>query len=138
MRFLFRLAMARPWAAASWKAYLPKLYAGRRPADFEEYRGRVAASLHRPGHARAFSLTTRTDHTPAEARLGEVRSPTLIVMGEQDPDFGDPAAEASWIAGALSAQVLMVPDAGHYPQSQQPETVSHAIVAFLHTVRPDA
>jgi pimeloyl-ACP methyl ester carboxylesterase len=27
-RLLLRVAMARPWAAITWKAYLPKLYAG--------------------------------------------------------------------------------------------------------------
>jgi hypothetical protein len=27
-------------------------------------------------------------------------SPTLVVMGEQDPDFPDPRAEADWIAQA--------------------------------------
>jgi pimeloyl-ACP methyl ester carboxylesterase len=33
-RLLLRVAMAPPWAAISWKSYLPELYAGRRPADF--------------------------------------------------------------------------------------------------------
>jgi len=53
-RALLRVAMARPWAAISWKAYLPKLYAGRRPADFGAYRDKVVASLRRPGYVRAF------------------------------------------------------------------------------------
>ncbi len=52
-------------------------------------------------------------------------------MGELDPDFPKPAEEASWIAAQLKAEVLMVPEAGHYPQSQQPELVGPAIVAFL-------
>jgi pimeloyl-ACP methyl ester carboxylesterase len=46
-RLLLRVAMAPLWAAISWKSYLPKLYAGRRPADFEEYRDQVIASLRR-------------------------------------------------------------------------------------------
>ena len=137
-RLLLRLAMARPWAASSWKSYLPKLYAGRRPEDFDEYRSRVVASLRRPGYARAFSVTTRTDHDPAEARLGDIAAPTLVVMGDQDPDFPDPAAEAGWIAAALSAEVVMVPDAGHYPQSQQPEITAQAVVAFLGPVHRGA
>ena len=100
-RLLLRLAMAPLWAAISWKSYLPKLYAGQRPADFGEYRDQVVASLRRPGYARAFSLTTRTSHDPAEARLADVTAPVLVVMGEQDPDFPDPRAEADWIAAAL-------------------------------------
>jgi pimeloyl-ACP methyl ester carboxylesterase len=133
-RILLRVAMARPWAALSWKLYLPKLYAGRRPADFTEHRAQVVASLRRPGYARAFSLTTRTSHASAAARLAEVTAPVLVVMGEQDPDFPDPAAEAAWIAQAMRAQVVMVPEAGHYPQSQQPEITAGAVLRFLAAV----
>jgi pimeloyl-ACP methyl ester carboxylesterase len=109
-----RLAMAPPWAATSWKSYLPKLYAGQRPADFAQYRNQVMASLHKPGHAKAFSLTTRTSHAAAEARLPDVKAPVLVIMGQQDPDFQDPRAEADWIAAALGGEVVMVPEAGHY------------------------
>jgi pimeloyl-ACP methyl ester carboxylesterase len=130
-RLLLRLAMARPWAVSAWKAYLPKLYAGQRPADFAEYREHVIESLRRPGYAKAFSLTTRTSHDPAEARLADVSAPTIVVMGERDPDFPDPRAEAEWIAQALRAEVAMVPDAGHYPQSQQPEVTADAALRFL-------
>jgi pimeloyl-ACP methyl ester carboxylesterase len=133
-RLMLRAAMAPPWAAMSWKAYLPKLYAGRRPDDFDDYRAQIVASLHRPGHAKAFSLTTRTNHDPAEARLGDVTAPTLVVMGEQDPDFPDPRAEADWIAHALHAEVVMVPEAGHYPQSQRPDLTNEAVLRFLKTV----
>jgi pimeloyl-ACP methyl ester carboxylesterase len=137
-RVLLRLAMARPWVATSWNAYMPKLYAGKKPADFADYRGAVVASLHKPGHAKAFSLTTRTDHAPVEARLGEVSVPALIVMGERDPDFPDPRAEAEWIAQILHAEVVMVPEAGHYPQSQRPEVTTGAVVGFLKTLEPCA
>jgi pimeloyl-ACP methyl ester carboxylesterase len=102
-------------AAAAATAHLRP---GRRPADFGEYRDQVVASLRRPGYAKAFSRTTRTSHDPAEARLADVTAPVLVVMGEQDPDFRDPRAEADWIARALRGQVVMVPEAGHYPQSQ--------------------
>jgi len=133
-RLLLRLSMARPWAASAWKAYMPKLYAGRRPADFASYRDEVAASLRRPGYAKAFSLTTRTDHTPAQSRLGDVSAPTLVVMGELDPDFPNPKAEADWIAQTLHGDVVMVPEAGHYPQSQRPDVTTEAVVGFLASV----
>ena len=137
-RLLLRLSMARPWAASAWKAYMPKLYAGRRPDDFAQYRDEVAASLRRPGYAKAFSLTTRTDHTPAQARLGDVSAPTLVVMGELDPDFPSPRAEADWIAQTLHGEVVMVPEAGHYPQSQRPDVTTEAVVRFLATVHARA
>jgi len=137
-RVLLRVAMARPWAAISWKAYLPKLYAGRRPADFGQYRDQVVASLRRPGYARAFSLTTRTSHAAAQARLADVTAPVLVVMGQQDPDFPDPAGEADWIAQAMRAQVVMVPEAGHYPQSQRPDITTGAVLEFLSRVHSRA
>jgi pimeloyl-ACP methyl ester carboxylesterase len=55
-------------------------------------------------------------------------------MGEKDPDFPDPKAEADWIGDALSAEVVMVPDAGHYPQSQRPDITTDAVLHFMKTV----
>jgi pimeloyl-ACP methyl ester carboxylesterase len=131
MGALFRVLMARPWARLVWNAYLPSLSRGRRPDDFDEHRRAIAASMRRPGHAAAFSRTTRTTHAPVAARLPEVRQPTLVVMGEQDPDFRDPASEAAWIAEHLPAEVLMVPESGHYPQVQRPDVVNPRLVQFL-------
>jgi pimeloyl-ACP methyl ester carboxylesterase len=135
---LLRVMMARPWAATAWKLYMPRLYAGRHPDDFEEYRDRLVANLHRPGYAKAFSLTTRTDHAPVEARLGDVTQSTMIIMGELDPDWSDPALEAAWIGEKVRGEVVMVPEAGHYPQSQQPEQTGEAVLHFLASVHADA
>ena len=137
-RLMLRAAMARPWVAASWRAYMPKLYAGRRPDDFDDHRNHVIASLGRPGHAMALSLTARTSHAGAEANLSRVSIPTLVVMGEMDPDFPDPKAEADWVAAAVHGEAVMVPDAGHYPQSQQPEVTTRALIAFADRVAAHA
>lgn len=138
MVVLFRVLMAPPWARLAWTAYLPSLSPGRKPADFAEHRRAISDSMRRPGYARAFSRTTRTSHAPVEARLAEVRQPTLVVMGERDPDFGDPAAEAAWIAERLRAQVVLVPDAGHYPHVEAPDVVNPALVDFCASVTPRA
>jgi pimeloyl-ACP methyl ester carboxylesterase len=90
----------------------------------------VKAAIKRPGHAKAFSLTTRTRHDAAAAALSSVTAPTLVIMGELDPDFPSPSVEAQWIAEQLRAGVLMVPDAGHYPQVQRPDLVGPALTAF--------
>lgn len=133
-RLLRRVAMAPLWAAAAWKSYVPRLYAGRRPSDFDAYRDRVVASLRRPGYARSFSRTTRTSHSPAEARLADVKAATLVIMGDRDPDFPDPKAEAGWIAEVLHGEALIVPEAGHYPQSQQPDITGKAALQFLQSL----
>jgi pimeloyl-ACP methyl ester carboxylesterase len=134
----FRLAMLRPWRATVWNGYYRKLYPGRAPADLDEHRARIRASMRRPGHARAFAATTHTSHAPAEARLSDVHARTLVVMGERDPDFPDPAGEARLVADRLDARVVMVPNAGHYPQAEFPEIVTPAVVGFLSEGRPGA
>jgi len=137
--WLFHTMMAPLWVTTMWKSYMPTLYKGKKPADFEQYRAKVVASLKRPGYGKAFSLTTRqTSHAPAEARLGDVTAPAIVIMGDSDPDFKDPAGEATWIGEKLNAQVVMVADAGHYPQSQQPEITTPAVLGFLATVAPVA
>jgi pimeloyl-ACP methyl ester carboxylesterase len=135
---VMRVATAAPWAAAVWKAYLPGLYAGRKPADQVEFAAAANAAMRRGGYAGAFSKTTHLSHAPAEAQLANVAAPVLVVMGELDPDFPKPSEEAAWIAAQLDAEVLMVPEAGHYPQSQQPELVNPAVVAFLKKQSPKA
>ena len=127
----FRVMMAGPWAPRVWTSYLPKLYPGRRPEDFAEHTDAIVASMRRPGHARAFSRTTRTSHAPVEARLGEVTAPVLVVMGDRDPDFADAAAEGRWIAERLNGDLLLVPGAGHYPHVEDPQLVNPAIAEFI-------
>lgn len=138
-RILMRVALAPPWIATTWRYYVPSLYAGRRPADFSEHLDGIVASLKRPGYASAFAALTRSlDHGVVEERLGQVSTPALVVMGALDPDFPDPEAEARWIAETLDGDVVMVPEAGHYPQAQRPDLVGPAVVDFSTRVHAGA
>jgi len=134
----FRAGLVRPWGPAVWNSYYPKFFPGRPPADLEEHRARIRGSLRRPEHWKAFTAATHTSHAPAEARLGEVRAPALVVMGEKDPDFPDPGAEARLVAERLGAEIVMVPEAGHMPQAEYPEVVTPAALGFLARVAPRA
>lgn len=139
-RVMTSLMLRRPWGVAATGAFYTSLNAGTRPDDLPAHVERIRASLRRPGAWPAFVATTTTSHAPVTPRLAEVGVPTLVVMGEKDPDFPDPADEASYIAGALGgpAEVLMVPDAGHYPQAQRPDVVVPAVMSFLTQARPGA
>jgi pimeloyl-ACP methyl ester carboxylesterase len=130
-RLAFRLLLHKPWGPAAFGSYVPRFYPGRRDSDFVEHLGEIKENLRKPGHWKAFVATTRTSHAPVEARLGEVRAPVLVVMGEADPDFADPAGEARLIARRLGAEVALVPAAGHYPQAEYPEVVGPRVVEFL-------
>ena len=129
------LALFGPGA---WVAYYKSLYKATPPADLPAYLAALKASLREPGRyaaTMAMMPAAQGSHAAVEARLGDVRAPTLIVMGSRDPDFPDPAAEAQRTARALRsaprALVQLVEGAGHYPHAEQPERVAAAITAFL-------
>jgi pimeloyl-ACP methyl ester carboxylesterase len=131
---LFKLALLKPWGPAVWRSYYKKFYPGRPPADLDAHLARIMASMARPGHWKAFRRTASAGHVEAAARVGDVRKPTLVVMGDKDPDWTDPVAEARWVADTLRGETLLVPGAGHYPMTEYPETVNPAIVAFVDRV----
>jgi pimeloyl-ACP methyl ester carboxylesterase len=134
MKTLARVLLAPLWVAPAWKAALPSFYKGRTPADHAAYLTQIKRSLQRPGYGAAFSKLARTlTHAPAEAKLGAVRAPSLILMGALDPDSPAPADEVDWIAAQLGgpAEGTVVEECGHYPQSQRPDVVNPAVVAFL-------
>lgn len=131
MEFAFRLALRRPWGARVWLSYFAKLFPSRKPDDFDAHRDAIRASLARPGGWEAFEATTRTSHAPAEARLGDVGTPALVVMGTADPDFPDATAEARLVAERLSGEVVLVDGAGHYPHVESPSVVTPRVLEFL-------
>jgi pimeloyl-ACP methyl ester carboxylesterase len=130
----FRLSLLRPWGRSAWKAYYSSQYRSRRPPDLADHISRLDRNLRRPGHWRAFAKTTHTSHAPVDERLSQVTAPTLVIMGDRDRDFSDPAGEAQVVAERLKGDVLLVPGAGHYPQAEYPEVVAPAIVLFARRV----
>lgn len=126
-----RVLMGGPWAGRAWLAYYPKLYPTRREAQFQAHHMAIAESLKRPGHVSAFRRTTRSSHDAAEAAASGVRVPALVVMGDRDPDFADPAAEAALVGRMLAGEVVTVSGAGHYPHAEFPEVTSPVVVDFL-------
>jgi pimeloyl-ACP methyl ester carboxylesterase len=130
-KLMMSVMMAKPLVVISWNSYLPRLFAGQKPADFTTYRTSVKEAMARPGYRGAFAATVKTSHQEAEPLLPAVSVPTMVIMGEKDPDFPDPVKEAQWIGEQLHARVEMVADAGHYPHSQQADVVNALLVDFL-------
>jgi pimeloyl-ACP methyl ester carboxylesterase len=62
--------------------------------------------------------------------LGEIRVPTLVLWGADDPLL--PAAGARAFRGSIAgARLLLLPRAGHLPMLTRPDEFNRAIVAFL-------
>jgi pimeloyl-ACP methyl ester carboxylesterase len=130
MALAYRLLLVKPWGPGAWDTYYRKSYPGRPPADLAEHQQRIRDSMRRGDHWHSFVKTTRTSHAPVEARLGEVRAPALVVMGDKDQDWKDPVGEARFVAETLHGELLLVPDSGHYPVAEYPELVNPAAIAF--------
>jgi pimeloyl-ACP methyl ester carboxylesterase len=129
-RLGLRVLLSRPWGPAVWRFYAASLW----PGLGEEARTRAAKTtrlLTRHGRWPAFTATTRTDHAVVAPWIPHVTAPSLVVMGEADPDWRDPRAEAEWIAQQLGSEVLMVPGVGHAPMLEAPDVVTPQIVEFL-------
>ncbi len=58
------------------------------------------------------------DHAPLTERLGEIRCPTLVMVGDQDAGFLAPANELAH--GIPGARLVVIPDAAHSPQLENP------------------
>lgn len=130
-RLALRLLLARPWGARAWAAWFRRLHVKARPADFDAHVAALRASLsdaRRLTAVRGMALASSADIDP---RLDHLRAPTTVVMGTADPDFPDPAAEATAIAQRTDGTIVLVEGAGHYPHVEDPETTGAAILAFL-------
>ncbi len=69
------------------------------------------------------------------ARLGEIRPPALVVVG--DADWVCPPSASRAIADGLSdAELLVLPQAGHFPFGEQPEVFADAVRRFLTAAVP--
>ncbi|GAA3240708.1 alpha/beta hydrolase [Actinocorallia longicatena] len=116
-----------------WLRYLDHAHVTR-PADHDQAMEALAANLREPGRMAEFMKTTKSTPADAHARLGDVKSPALIVMGLDDPDFADPKAEGDAVVALMPAgigTVATLPGAGHYPHAEVPAELAALIVPFL-------
>lgn len=119
--------------ASLWTMFLKTLYPGAKPADFADYLAANKAMLRREGHLAALSALTDSLPTDPALDLSDITAPTLIVMGTEDGDLADPAAEAQRIANEVSgpSRVAMADGSGHYPHADNPEFTAHTVATFL-------
>jgi pimeloyl-ACP methyl ester carboxylesterase len=73
------------------------------------------------------------EHAPVADRLGEIRCPTLVMVGAEDVPFLKAASEMT--AGIRGARQVVIPDAAHQPQLENPDAWLDAIRDHLTLVR---
>jgi pimeloyl-ACP methyl ester carboxylesterase len=129
--WMLKLAFAGPWRVWFWTMYWNSLFPTAKPVDQEAAKAALSRNLREPGRMDALRIMVSLSKADTAALLPHSTTPTLIVMGTQDPDFADATIEANGLATQLSAKCLIVEGAGHYPQTEMPERVAPAILEFL-------
>ncbi|MFD3685947.1 alpha/beta fold hydrolase [Nocardiopsis sp. NPDC058631] len=137
VRIAQRLMLVRLWGPRTLRSYYDSLNAGRTPEGHGEHLDRIHAMLLPADRYRAVYATV---YAPSEEVLeaGGSRAAAVVIVGEQDPDWKDPRAEAVWAASVVRGSVVMVPECGHYPQSQRPDVVVPALLDLAEEVRSHA
>jgi len=75
------------------------------------------------------AMRSLTDHVHTDADLRRITAAMLVLVGDEDmPTF---VANAKRLRDVIGADVLTVPDAGHLPLLERPDTVAAAIDAHL-------
>lgn len=125
-RAALRVLVSGPWTARALTMFYDSLHKGRVPEGHAEQKARIHAML-RPAERRR--AVARTIEAPNETidDAGGLTAPAVVIMGELDPDWKDPRAEADWVASVVRGRVVMVPECGHYAQSQRPDVVVSAL-----------
>ncbi len=125
-------------ATPLYLSYYPK-WEPNPPADSAEHLARLKANLREPERRGVIgSYMLEQTHREAEARLGRVSAPSLVIMGTGDIDWPDPVSEARWIVEQLGSSLLLLDGAGHHPHVEQPERISTAVAAFAHELAASA
>ncbi|MFB6640224.1 alpha/beta fold hydrolase [Streptomyces chartreusis] len=123
------LARLGPEAFAAARG--PRLLSAGAPAELV---GRVtatmAAAVRLPGYGHAADAMAATD---LRGELRQVTAPTLVLCGDQDRITGPHASQV--LAGGLHRTAyVIVKDAGHLANQEQPEHVNAWLASHLHIV----
>jgi 3-oxoadipate enol-lactonase len=76
------------------------------------------------------ALASRTDTTPA---LGQIKVPTLILVGDQDP-ITPPSAAETLHKGIAGSEMHVIPNAAHMSNLENPEVFNQHLASFLRKV----
>ena len=111
----------------------------RTAADLEPAFREQARRLARHVYEVAVDVDARPEplEPPAVERLGAVRVPTLVVVGELDQPAMREMAEVM-ANGIPGARLIAIPNAAHLPSLERPEVFNHILGQFLAGMVPTA
>jgi 3-oxoadipate enol-lactonase len=118
-----------PMLAPTLERWFTAPFRKRRPDVMD----RVAALIRNTPPAGYIGCCHAIPKIDVTRRLGEVRCPALVIVGEEDP--GTPVEMAREIHAALpSAELAILRSASHLSNVEQPEEFNRVLLAFLDKV----
>ncbi|SEB77978.1 Pimeloyl-ACP methyl ester carboxylesterase [Streptomyces misionensis] len=123
------LARTGPEAFAAARA--PRLVSPDAPTDLvRRVTATMAAAVRLPGYAHAAEAMASTD---LRGELHRITAPTLVLCGDKDRITGPDGSQV--LAGGLhKTAYVIVKDAGHLANQEQPERVNAWLASHLHIV----
>jgi 3-oxoadipate enol-lactonase len=85
-------------------------------------------------HAENEQAQSQELEPPASARLGEIQTPTLVMIGDQDVSSVQAIADRL-AAGIPGARKVVMPNTAHVPNMEQPEAFNQIVLDFLASLR---
>jgi pimeloyl-ACP methyl ester carboxylesterase len=136
--FFFQL----PWLperlirAGNWRAFRYGFEHDARPGAFtQEDIERYVEAWSQPGATTAminyYRAIFRQTPSKAEARIRQIRAPTLVIWGERDRYLGVEMAEPDRKDVPNLDRVVRIPDASHWVHHAQPERVAQLLIEFF-------
>ncbi len=129
---------SRPW----WKGlallgiptvFAPTLHNLEHKLEATRRKAEDAARAEWPGTVGGAQAVVATDYRP---RLGEVRQPTLIVVGDRDLTI--PPEDGALAAMRIPrARLVRLPDVAHQISDEAPETLNRLLLDFLLPVKEE-
>jgi pimeloyl-ACP methyl ester carboxylesterase len=113
---------------AGWKGSLPPEEVSARVADVQAQMEDVPAGPRRDtlaGQLQAMATADQTDLLP------QINVPTLLIWGDRDPRSPLDVVARQFEEAIPGAELVVIPDAGHMSNLDQPQAFNEAIRSFL-------
>ncbi|MBF0280920.1 MAG: alpha/beta hydrolase [SAR324 cluster bacterium] len=118
-----------------WKEYIKSLY---QSDEFKknEFLNQRLGFLKQPGRMTALLnnlKTLDTDRTALHTRLSNLKTPAMVIYGENDPEFS--VEYGQQLAKAIEGSFEKISGAGHFVHEDQPKAVGSRIQSWIATLR---
>lgn len=130
-QFGLAVGMSGPWKVRFWEAFYRSLYPSAKPADFDDYCAKLRANLNEPQRFASVKAFLGASKAACSERMPALARPALVIMGERDPDYANPADQAQKYAAALRGKASIMPGSGHYPHVDAPAQTAQIMLAWM-------